>query len=267
MRNSRIHGSFQIIVVIVGALVACGCAGDSTIRRNLNDGFASLSSGQCEQAIAKADAQLTQNPRGPGNAEALYLKGRALETREKATPADAAADLAAARRAYVDALQANPAPELEAHLRAGVANIAYWQDDYATAQQQWATAYGKFRNADADPFILYRIGLCQQRLGQFESADRTFAAVQQRYPSTEAADRAKSHSGFRAFSVQLATFASPQLADKAMYELRSEGTAPLRAIDVQGRHVVSVGSLSSYASAQQFKARFAGKYPDSIIMP
>ena len=272
MRNSRTDASpatrYVMPVLLVAALAALsGCAGEANTKQNLAAGYDAFNSQQYDDAIARADTQLAKDPRGKGSAEALYLRGRALEQRAKNHPTDARNDLAAARQAYVDALAQKPASQLDAYIRTSLANVAYWQDDFTTAQQQWTAAYGKLGTPDTDPFILYRIGLCQQRLGQFDDADKTFAAVVERYPQTEAADRAKSHSGFRAFTVQLATFADAKGAERAESDLRREGVAAARVVDPRGRHVLSVGPVPTYAAAQQLRTRFTARYPDALIVP
>src|SRR5690349_2245993 len=180
MRNSRMQRMESFLaataVLLVVLTIASGCA-DVATRDNLRAGYGALEAKQYDAAVQHADEQITRTPQGPGSAEALYLKGRALEA--KASPGGNStnpdADWQAARAAYVDALQLNPGPDLEAHIRAGVANVAYFQNDYATALGQWSAAYDKIRDEETNAWILYRIGVCQQRLNQFDAADKTFA--------------------------------------------------------------------------------------------
>src|SRR3954465_2468151 len=186
------HAVLTGLVASLVLMFAVGCA-DVATRDNLRAGYGALDAKQYDSAVQHADEQIAKSPQGPGSAEALYLKGRALEA--KAAPGGNStnpdADWQAARSAYVDALALNPGPKLEPHIRAGVANIAYFQNDYATALQQWTAAYDKIRDEETNAWILYRIGVCQQRLGDFDTADKTFATVQDSFKNTEAADRAR----------------------------------------------------------------------------
>jgi cell division protein FtsN len=116
-------------------------------------------------------------------------------------------------------------------------------------------------------WTLYRTGVAEQRLGQFEAADRTFAEVQARYPSSEAASRARDRMGKRAFFVQLATYSKGQLADALVAQLAREGQSPRRVIDAKGHHVVSVGPFGNFDSAKQARQRFAPRFPDALIVP
>jgi tetratricopeptide (TPR) repeat protein len=256
------------VVLLLISLAIAGCV-DQTSRQSLQAGYAALDSKQYDQAISEADAFLTKTPQGIGSADALYLKGRALEERATSSSDKARAkqDLQAARTAYIQALQLNPPRTLEGRIRAGVANVAYWQDDYSTAAQQWSAAYQNVEDPATKSFILYRVGLAQQRMGEFAQADQTFASVQQQFPGTEGATRAKERQGARAYSVQLATYANAATADANIAQLRKEGLNPTRTVDPQGRVIVAIGGLGNYQQATQMKTRLASRFPNAMIIP
>ena len=281
MRNSR---SFKrstsmsmmlILATVAMTLFTSGCAGDQVAQQNLDAGFTSISNArqgdELSDALSRADAQIAKEPTGKNTARALYLRGRALEQRLKSSPAQATADFGAARQAYTDALKQNPGVPLEHFIRASLANVCYWQDDYVAAQQHWAACTGKFDDENTNAFVLYRIGLCQQRLGNFVAADRTFAQVQQMYPNAaEVAQRAKSRTGFTFFTVQLATFANSQTADATVAQLMRDGVNPKRVSDPRdprNTHAVTIGPCATYAQAQQLKARYIARFPDAVIVP
>lgn len=251
---------------LAGALTA-GCAAPRQDRDALNVGYQALQAGKYDDALARAEAYLSKHPQGEGAAEAHYLRGRVFEQRVAGSQRDAQANLQAARNAYIAALELKPNPTLEANVRASVGNVAYWQDDYATAAQQWQRAYEITTDPPTRAYILYRIGLSQQRLGQFDAADRTFAMVQEQYPNTDAASRAKVKQGHRGFLVQLATFANSGGADQAVLEIRKSGVTPQRVTNPKGQHVVSVGPVPTYQQAQALKGRFLDRYPDALILP
>lgn len=256
------------VAFLVVASLAGGCAGSPDEQAQLEKGYQDLDRRQYDAAIASADAFLASNTSGgAGSAEALYLRGRALEQKVAGNPQESRQNLASARSAYVDALKHNPSPQLEARIRASLANVAYFQDDYNTALEQWTSAYDKLEQPETRAWVLYRIALSQQRLGRFPEADKTFAAVQKRYPNTIPAQRARERAGAAGFFVQLGTFRSAAGADRATGTVRSQGMAPVRLTDTQGRHLLRVGPFRSYAQAQAVKSRFAGTYPDAMIIP
>jgi hypothetical protein len=195
------------------------------------------------------------------------MKGLGLEQKTYATRAQADAGWQEARQAYVEALSRSPSPRLEAYIRASLANVAYFQDDYATAVSEWSRAHEKMDNPDVQAWILYRVGICRQRMNQFAEADTIFEAVQQRHPGTVQAQRAREHSGARAFSVQLATFANGASADSAVATLRREGALARKQPDGKGRSVVLVGPFTSYQQARSVRNRYAAVYPDALILP
>jgi len=257
-----------LLIVFAACSLLTACASKpETGPADLSAGYTALEQNQYDQAIAAADRQLHQSPRGPGSAEAHYLKGRAYEQRPAASASEAAASLQAARTAYIQALQQQPSPRLEGLIRAGVANVAYWQDDYATALQQWQVAYPLLEQPAAKSFTLYRIGLSLQRLGRFEEADKIFSQVQHLYGGSDAAMRARAHQGHRAFNVQVATFASQQNAQNALTALRGMGMNPSQAANGSGHHVVTIGPMPSYAQAKNVQSRVLAHFPDALIVP
>ncbi len=269
MRNSRNARMRSLLFAAMGLCLAllAGCASDKKAKVELGEGYTALESRQYDEAIGRANAFLQHTPAGPGSAEALYLKGRALEQKTAANQTDARANLQAARIAYIEALSRSPSPKLEAYIHTSLANVAYFQDDYATAINEWSSAYDKLDDENAKAWALYRVGVSKQRLGQFADADTVFAAVQQRYPNSVPAQRAREHQGVRGFSVQLATFSTSAAADAAIGTLRREGVLPTKQADSKGRYIVLAGPMPSYQQAQSLKARYALRFSDAIIVP
>ncbi|MDB5174912.1 MAG: Pseudouridine synthase [Phycisphaerales bacterium] len=264
------HPFTAVALGLLFLMVVPGCV-DTAARQQVLDGSSSLKSGDYDGALQRADTYLQKYPNGPDAAEAYYLRGRAYEQRAQEpryspTPAQARANFAAAREAYNRGLALRPPPVVQADLHAQIANIAYYEEDYNTAAREWQTAY---QNAQPDTVkapILYRIGLCQQRLGRFNEADRSFAIVRQQYPDTEAAGKAGSRMGARAFYVQVGVFADVTNAEKAAIALRQQGFATSRAVDA-GRQIVRVGPMATYAEARDTKTRLGALYPGAIIQP
>jgi TolA-binding protein len=252
-----------------GAAAAAGPKTPQETRAALDQGYLALEQKQFNDAIGRADQILSSVSHGAGTAEALYLKGRALEGKnaQGVTADEAKANLQAAREAYIAALQRNPSEPLKSYVHVSLGNVAYFQDDYPTATAQFKTAYEKLQSPELRSWVLYRIGISQQRQGQFDAADKTFAAVAKEHPDTEPARRAREHGGARAFYVQFATFASSQSAQKAAADLRAQGVAATTAAGPEGRAFLRVGPVASYGQAQYYKTRFAEKYPDAVIVP
>jgi tetratricopeptide (TPR) repeat protein len=259
----------RIVTVLCTILVlAAGCtAPDTGARHNLNAGYTALSAGQFDEAIARADSHVRANPEGPGTAEALYLKGRALEARTAGSDQEAQANLHAARMAYVQALSMQPPQPLLAYVRTSLGNVCYFQEDYVAAARELFIAYEQLESPELRAWALYRAGLSLQRLGRFEQADQTLAQVIRDHPGSVPAERARQLTGVRAYNVQVGVFSQPALAEKAMASLRQQGLPASRTLNAAGQHVITVGPAANYAQAQTLKARVTPLHPDAMIVP
>jgi outer membrane protein assembly factor BamD (BamD/ComL family) len=256
-----------LLIALLISIVGCNSENNANNADNLSSGYRALDSQQYDDAMNHADQQLNDAPSGANAAEALYLKGRALEQKTVSSQAEAKENFLQARDAYQQALQQEPSPALEGRLHAGIANTSYWLDDYSTAVAEWSTALSSFDDPAIKSFMLYRIGLSQQRLGNFSMADQTFANVQQQFPGTDAAKRAHEHQGYHGFTVQLATFANSASADAELKRVQQQGVVATQSRNAQGNAVISVGPVASYPQAQDLKKRFASMYPQAVILP
>jgi len=260
---------------LLALALAAGCSSGSTPmdRAQLHAGFQSLNQRDYEGAMTAAEKFLRTHPPGaPGSAEALYLQGRVYEQRAttaERTGADTQSkmDLQSARAAYVKALSIPADSRLVALIHSGVANVAYFQDDYSTAMNEWAVAFPDLPEAEARAWALYRIGICQQRLGRFDQADRTFASVRQQFSTSVPAERASQHMGAKAFYVQVGAFADVKNADRIAASLQSQGFHAARALGPSGQTEVRVGPAYTYAEAKQLQARLLTGYATATIEP
>src|SRR5206468_8286358 len=112
-----------------------------------------------------------------------------------------APNLQQARTEYIAALGSEHSPDLEGRARAGVANVAFHQDDNATALAQWQSAFDKLEKQEDKLKALYQMGRAAQRLGRWDDGDKFFATVEQSAPGSDLATKARQHRGARAFTV------------------------------------------------------------------
>jgi TolA-binding protein len=260
-------------LLLAGLLIGCASSKSIEDRKHLHAGYEALNQEDYEGAMTSSEQFLRDNPNGgPGTAEALYLQGRVYEQRAARSDAahregEAHADLQDARNTYEHALTLNPSPKVAALLHAGVANVAYFQEDYFTAMREWAVAYPGLTQPDARAWVLYRLGLCQQRLGRFDEADRSFQQVRQDYPRSEPAQRAATHQGARGFYVQIGSYADAKTAENVIASLRSQGFVAERKSDSKGRQAIRVGPAYNYDQAKALRLRLLGAYPAANIEP
>jgi tetratricopeptide (TPR) repeat protein len=218
--------------------------------------------------MAAADGYLKADPEGLGAPEALYFKGRALEQRVKRDEAQFVRDLTDAKALYVRAIQLGPTRELKAYILTSLGNVTYWLHDYAPAIAAFKEAHALLPGGDLKGWTLYRLGLSQQRQGQWADADSTFAAVQSQFPGTELSQRAREHRGARGFYVQVAAFKDVRNAENLVASLRRQGYASQRIPKPERRlHAVVAGPARTYAEAMQLKLRLSPQFKDAIITP
>lgn len=268
MRNLQVTITGVLFSTLV--LIGIGCTppkqdeGPGTIERAKT----AFEAKDYETTIRLADEQLT----GPANTrksriQSYYLKGRAIESRDKPNQSAVASDLAAARSMYERALNENPEEPERATIRSSLANVAYFQDDFIIAMSNWNSALEVLKNPATRSWIEYRLGLSQQRLGRFQQADLTFERVQRNYPGTEPAKRAKEHQGTKSFSVQVGAFNKPEVADELVTMLQKKGLKPTKRTDLQGKHAVVLTDYPTYDAAKKARLLVTGDYPEALILP
>jgi cell division septation protein DedD len=271
MRHPPLFDTLTFIACAAFALTVTGCASKQQgTKGTLNEGYGALTENHLDQAQAAADKVLADAPAGKGAADALYLRGRVFEERARGAegnPQQVIALLNEARSCYVRALALHPETKLDASIRAQLANVAYFQEDFATAAEQWSAAYPNLATPNDKAWALYRAGLSRQRLGKFLEADAAFAAVEQQFPGTDPAKRAAQRQGARAFHVQVGTFSDATNANKLIAALRSQGYSPLKSTDPAGKQIIAVGPVGTYEQAKVLQSRLASQYPGTVILP
>lgn len=219
------------------------------------------------RAQALADQYLREHPTGNSSAEALYVRGRALEGKVKSSDAEAQAQLREARTCYEKALTLNPG-KLEGFIRTNLGNVHYFLNDYPAGEKELLQAAEQLEQSELRGWVRYRAGLCQQRQGKWELADKTFAAVLADHPDGELAQRARDHQGKRGFYVQVASFSSAAAADQTAQRLRASGiTASRMTRPGTTLHPVLAGPYRTYAEASAVRTRVTGEFRDALITP
>lgn len=262
MRNRIV---ILIFVLICNSVVGCASNPQSG---ELDQARTALASGNYQAAESSAQTYIARQPNGDRVAEAYYLKGRALEDRTVSSLSEAQKNLQQARIAYIEALKSQTADRvLDALIRASLADVAYWQEDYATAAEQGIAAYSGLEDPKTKAWTMYRAAVAQQRLGRFEQADKTFALVNEYHPNTEPAQRALTRIGARAFNVQIATFSNPSYAQTTANMLQRQGYPVSVRTLTNGKIVVLSGPYPTWGQASQVKARLQSSFPDALVVP
>jgi tetratricopeptide (TPR) repeat protein len=260
------NASIAILTAAALTLCAPGCGGGPRATHHIEAGNAAFEQQRYDEALGQAERGLAAESTGRSAAEALYLRGRTLEQRPKPNQSMAETDLREAARAYAEALKQTPEKELEAYIRTSLGNVAYWLNDYATAETQWQSAYPLLEDDNLRAWVLYRVGLSQQRQSRWMAADATFLAVQNTFPNTDPAKRAYEHQGARAFYVQIGAFANATSANQAIADVQQQGFKANRATKGELQRIL-VGPYVDYNHAVAAREKLLPSYRDAVIVP
>jgi tetratricopeptide (TPR) repeat protein len=253
------HSGFWFLVF------TAACADNPQSQQQLDAGKQALEAQQYDPAIRDADTVIASGD-SADLAEAYYLRGYAIENRPKADSADAIRDLSLASESYTNGLSHDPQPAIATRLHAQLGNVSFYQNDYSAALREFDAAYSLSGESENKPLILYHMAVCEQRLGRFDDADRTFQRVQQEYPSSEFVPYARARQGIRGYYVQVGAYSKPSDINRAAAAIATTGSPPLKTTS-GALTVIRTSDVQSYAEAQELKAQLASRYPDARVMP
>ncbi len=253
-----------IVLMFSGLMALAG--GCQSSGAHLHQGFLALDEQRYDDAQAAADQYLRDHPAGGDLAGAYYLKGQAIERRPKSSETEANTSLQFAEQHYLKALQFPADRSLQGYIQTAMGNCCYWQSDYAAALRYWRQALDLLEDSGYRMLVLYRTGVCRQRLGQWTEADAIFASVQQQAAGTEVAQRAREHQGARAFYVQVAAFRDAASAEKLIATLRAGGVACGRYEKADSKlQLVMAGPAQTYNEAMTVRNRLLPQYKDAFV--
>ncbi len=199
----------------------------------------------------------------PEVARALYVRGmaRALAGQR----AWAYADLERAARETAD-------PQLLWQPHA-VLGILYFEDDnWEAAGRAFNQAVERMPKAPPQDALLFRLGLCCERLGKWSAAQTPYRQIVTRFPRgvyAEAAER-RLQLGADYFAVQCGVFTRMENANELAARLREQGLRTyVRPEPRKGAacYVVLEGRYSSYREANAALARVRGYEPQAVLWP
>jgi tetratricopeptide (TPR) repeat protein len=252
-----------LALLATAILLTSGCTSNFEKSQDaIEAGEVALGGNRYQAAIDRADEAIHFVPSAP----AYYLRARAEEDRPKPDANITLADFDKAKADYQAALAQHPDAALSARCQAGLAHIAFAEGDYPTAITQWTTALPGLDQPDLQAMALCRIGECQQRLGQFDEADKTFQRVRDQYPDQDAANTAQARQGIRNFYVQLGSFAQEMDAGAAILIAAKSGIRCRESSD-HGLIAVRTDPYKTYAEAQRAQATLAATYPNAVVGP
>lgn len=257
-----------LTVVSVAALcvLSAGCAQGLTEQQRtwLADGQRHYERKDYARSIGSLTHFLNEVREGPEIGEALYVRGMSY------------AQSGARKAAYADLRRAAKVQtETETFWRANVVlGTLHFED------RQWGEAARRFRTAlDRMPAerprdaVLFRFGLCHERMGRWSAARPYYQAVLKEFPTSGFADgaRRRLRQSAHNYAVQCGAFRTRSNADRLNHELRQKGLDTYVHDTVRGKtplYVVLVGRYTNYDEAvAAHKAIKRDFVPDAVLWP
>lgn len=210
-------------------------------------------------AIVRADRFLLSYNGTNAAGEAYYLRGLAHARRRER-------DLA--RRDFEQALQRAHRKDLAPLTQVALGNLDFEQWKLGTAAEHYRVAVEQLPNEPPKDLVLYRLGLCEARLGHWAQARNWFSQVMHLFSHSAVEPAARRYAAADAFTVQCGAYSDWRNADRQVRMLKERNLPAERRMDSHGRyHLVQVGRYPRYQEARTALAKVRGLVPTAIIVP
>jgi len=245
-------------------LTLAGCKSNEPRQREwLTTGKQAYEGKQYREAIEQLTYFLSREASGADAAFAYYIRGlsQALVGNRPA--------------AYQDLQQAiggQSAPDVAWKARVALGTLYFEDARWAEAARWYAEAVERMPATPPLDDVLYRLGVCRERSGQWPGALDAFEQLMQRMPGSRLVEAAKRRLSLRAshFAVQCGVFSQQSNADNLQLDLERKGyLAYVRQEPRDNRtmNVVLVGRFADYATALAELARVQQDVPDARLWP
>jgi tetratricopeptide (TPR) repeat protein len=252
--------------VIFGMLLlAAGCAGLTPEQRTwMADGEQAYEAQRYTDAVDRLTLVIDAvGPQRPEYARALYIRGMC-----RAQAGDRSG-------AYTDLRQcvANAAAGDVVWRAYVVLGTLHFEDGkWADAMVAYRAASDRMPRQPPKDTVLFRLGLCYERLGKWRNARTAYAVLAEELPggTFEAEARRKLNRNAEHFSIQAGVFSVGSNAEAHVSSLRQRNLPAYVRREVHNRvprHVVLVGQYASYDEAVRQLGRVRQLAPDAVLWP
>lgn len=249
--------------VLLGLATLAGCAGEDRRAAAVVEGQSQYERGDYERAIESLSKYLNQQPRGGDAALAYYIRGLSAAKANRRS------------QAYDDLRQSLASkPDADTEWRANVVlGVMNFEDErWDAAGQGFTAALRKMPKGPPTDTVLFRLGQCQERTGQWAAARATFQKLVSQYGSSASAAGARRRVAINAdcFAVQCGAFTRRDNAERQSADLRRQGySSYVRNDSRDGKpiSVVLVGRYRTYGEAWAAVAQVRGRVRDAVMWP
>jgi tetratricopeptide (TPR) repeat protein len=244
-------------------LVVCLGAGPGCLQVNpkLADGIRQGDRSYRQGNLLGAERVLTQalaeDNSSPEAGEAYYLRGLVRLKLNKVREAQSD---------FVRAAEITQSDEVKANARACLGSIAFNKKQYQQAYVFYRQAADSLPQISPTDRVLYRLAVSAQRIGQWQTAQRTFSQIIRNYPDTASAKEAQKAIKYNYYTIVAGAFANASSATVRVNALNKAGL-PAR-IEWNGTlNSVRVGRYNNYPLAERALQRVRQVVPEALIVP
>ena len=214
-------------------------------------------------SVERLTAFLSEVKGKPESSRAAYVRGMSYASLNKR--AEAYADLQLATQPPAD-------PDAVWRAYKVLSDLRFEDGNYEAALRMAAAAVGGMPNAPPKDAMLYRQGVCYERLGRWDDARRPFQLVSEQFPDTTygRAGQRRLALNARHFAIQCGSFANVRNADALRSRLAQAGFPTYTRQEPRGAttvNVVLVGRYTSFNEALSQLTAVRRHVSDAVLWP
>ncbi len=254
----------RYFVLALGLAIFTGCSQlTESQRATLNAGIQAYDKQNFTDSVDKLTQFLSEVSEKPESSRAAYVRGMSrIRLNQRG---EAYADLRLATNAPGD-----PDSVWRAYVQL---STLYFEDGkYDAALRMAVAAEGRMPNQPPKDAMIYRQGICYERLGRWDDSKKPFRIVSEQYPTSTFGKAAARRLAINArfFAVQCGAFSDPKNADVLRSRLSQAGFPVFLRPEPRGSttsHVVLVGKYQTLAEGLSQLTAVRRIVPDAVLWP
>lgn len=263
-RSQAWSWSLRGLLVLMPLAPMTGCADlPPSARQQLIKAYGQYRDQEYSAATATLDVILDEYPRHHESAEGYYLRALCRAARSQKTQATSDA---------LSCVKYSTQKDLTAKAHAMSGSLLFEVGKTSEAIRHYTAALRGLPEKPPTDLVRYRYGLCLQREARWREARLQFAAVFQRYPSSNLAEHARRMYDWPHdhYSVQCGAFREKDGATKLVATLKKAGLrARVESFSRSGEllYMVYTGRYPMYGQAKDALGTVKQHVPDALIVP
>ncbi|MBN2447486.1 MAG: SPOR domain-containing protein [Phycisphaerae bacterium] len=258
-----LRGILSTLLGLCTASLLVGCAGQTLNEGWLEAGERSYEAARYDEAITKLTQYIESDPPAEDLGRAYYV--RALSFAKSNRRSLAHEDL-------LHCFQTARDPDVVWRSCVLLGTLYYEDEKWANAAHAYTGAITRMQEAPPLDDVLWRLGVCHERMGQWGQSRTDFQRLVLQFPNSRLANDARRRLAISAdhFAIQCGVFSSQTSADELTRQLARQGmSAYTRREPRDGalKNVVLVGRYTTYEEAWQDIARVRQYVPGAVIWP